>query len=479
MPIELRPYQQRGVADIRAAYAGGARSVLFALPTGGGKTFTFSYIAEGAAAKGNEVTIIVHRTELLRQASCSLAAIGLRHGIIAPDDRTRRILRAHVDRFERSWLDSGSHVRVASLQTLGRRLPSIQDRGGLIILDEAHHATAGTWRKILEAAPRARVLGVTATPTRTDGHGLGDVFDVLVQGPTIRELIDQGHLVQPKVYAPPMRFTLEGVHRRGGDFVPSELAALIDTPAVIGDAVEHYLRLARGLPAIAFCPSVKTAEDLAAEFRARGVRAACVHGEMDDDERDRLILGHGKVVDVLTSCDLISEGTDTVSAACAILLRPTESEALYLQQVGRVLRPAPGKAHALILDHVGNCLRHGMPDAHREWTLEGRKRSRGKAANDNEPALAVRQCPQCYAAHAPMPRCPACGYAYPAQAREIEQREGQLEEVDPELLEQQRRAKRVEVGKARTREDLERIAAERGYARGWVHKMMKLKGIAA
>lgn len=330
--IQLRPYQEAGVNDIRASYRDGARAVLFSLPTGGGKTFAFSYIAQSAAARGNSVLIVVHRKELLRQASCSLAALGVRHGLIAPAEKIGGVISAHLERVGQSFIDAAATVHVASVQTLVKRLDQWRDRFALVILDEAHHAVSGSFQAVVDAMPSAKILGVTATPCRLDGKGLGDVFDVLVEGPTIRDLIDQGNLVQPKVYAPPTSIDLSNVHRRGGDFVASELAEAMDKPVITGDAVAHYRRLCAGMPGIAFCASVAHAEHVAAEFRRSGISAACVHGGMDDGERDRLILGHGRTVQVLTSCDLISEGTDTVAAQAALLLRPTESESMYLQQ---------------------------------------------------------------------------------------------------------------------------------------------------
>lgn len=446
-------------------------------------TFAFSYIAQSAASRGNDVLIVVHRKELLRQASCSLAALGVRHGIVAPANKISPIISAHLERVGQSFIDAHATVHVASVQTLVKRLDKWADRFKLVILDEAHHAVSGSFQAVVDAMPSAKILGVTATPCRLDGKGLGDVFDVLVEGPTIRELIDCGHLVQPKVYAPPTNIDLSGVHRRGGDYVASELAEVMDRPVITGDAVAHYKRLCAGMPGIAFCASVKHAEHVAEEFRRAGISAACVHGGMDDGERDRLILGHGKIVQVLTSCDLISEGTDTVAAQAALLLRPTESESMYLQQVGRILRPMPGKTHAIVLDHVGNTLKHGLPDADREWTLEGRKKRGKGAANDNDPALAVRQCEQCYAAFAAsFKACPVCGHVLPVKERKLDQVDGELVEISAAkaAAERARIERRREIGRrvaeCTTLDELQALAGELGYASGWAwHRWNILK----
>lgn len=453
--MQLRPYQADAVAQLRAAYSSGKRAPLFCLPTGGGKTFVFSYVAQNAVARGNRVCILVHRQELLLQASRSLSAIGVKHGLIAP---------GHVQNRE--------PVQVASVQTLGRRIARQPFKFDLIIVDEAHHAVAGTWKRLIEAMPEARVLGVTATPVRSDGKGLSDVFDDLVIGPSVPTLIDMGFLVRPVVYAPPIAVDLAGVRRKGGDYDQRELASRMDKPTITGDAVAHYARHCPGKPAIAFCASVAHAQHVAQQFQAAGFKAKSIDGSMLDTERRQAIadLGNGQL-QVLSSCDIVSEGTDIPVVETAILLRPTQSLGLYLQQVGRALRPAPGKDRALILDHVGNCLRHGLPDDQREWTLDGLPRS-ARAANDNEPDVTVKQCEVCFAVFKPSLVCPACGHVHAVKERIIQQTEGELQEVDANLLRQQQRA---EVGKARTLEDLIEVAKRRGYNVRWAYNVFNAR----
>jgi DNA repair protein RadD len=453
--MHLRPYQADAVAQLRAAYSSGKRAPLFCLPTGGGKTFVFSYVAQNAVARGKRVCILVHRQELLLQASRSLTAIGVKHGLIAP---------GHVQNRE--------PVQIASVQTLGRRIAKMRYSFDLIIVDEAHHAVAGTWKRLIEAMPEARVLGVTATPVRSDGKGLSDVFDDLVIGPSVPTLIDMGFLVRPVVYAPPTAIDLSGVRRKGGDYDQRELATRMDKPTITGDAVSHYSKHSPGKPAIAFCASVAHAQHVAQQFKAAGFSARSIDGSMLDTERRQAVadLGSGQL-NVLTSCDIVSEGTDIPVVETAILLRPTQSLGLYLQQVGRALRPAPGKDRALILDHVGNCLRHGLPDDQREWTLDGLPRS-ARAANDNEPDVTVKQCEVCFAVFKPSLVCPQCGHVHAAKAREIRETEGELQEVDPALLRAQQKR---EVGQARTLEALIEVAKRRGYKIGWAHQIWRAR----
>lgn len=458
--ISLRPYQTAAVTDVRNAYLSKHHAPLLVLPTGGGKTIIFSHIAATTAQRGKKVIILVHRVELLRQTYEKLQWAGVHTGLVNPNYTP----------------DITAHVQVASVQTLARRLPFLKAfNPDLIVIDEAHHATAGTWRTCIEAVPTARVLGVTATPVRGDGKGLGihsgGIFDRLVSGPSVKELIALGFLVQPVVYAPTERLDLSGIRVKMGDYDKHELEVRVDKPKITGDAVAHYSKLCPGSPAVVFCISIAHAEHVAAEFRAAGYRAASVDGSMEDATRKKLLAGLGNgQVQVICSCDLISEGTDIPAVGCAILLRPTQSLGLYLQQVGRALRPCEGKDRAIILDHVGNCLTHGMPEDDREWSLEGiQKKKRGS----KEATIPVKQCPTCYAMHHPAPKCPACGHQYAAEVRQVEQVEGELQQITPEAAMRITKEKKREQGSAQTLEDLLRIEAQRGYKRGWAQHVWR------
>lgn len=460
--IKLRDYQRAAVDDLRASYASGNRRPLFVLPTGGGKTFVFSWIAGSACQRGGRVLILVHRQELLAQASASLGALGIGHGRIAP---------------RHPWVAS-SPVQVASVQTLVRRLARLDACGwapSLIIVDEAHHATAGSWRRVLDHWPQAHALGVTATPVRMDGAGLGDVFDDLIEGPQIADLIDGGHLVTPRVYAPPQVVDLAGVRTRAGDYARGEAAERMDRPRVTGDAVAHYRRICDGLPAIAFCVSVAHAEHVSQQFARAGIPAASLDGSMDDaTRRDRIdALASGRLR-VLTSCDIISEGTDIPVVSAAILLRPTRSTGLYLQQVGRVLRTAPNKSCAYVIDHVGNVARHGLPDDPREWSLDGTRTRGTRSADDGPPPPGT--CPACFGQYRVIPRpptaCPICGADLPKpvdRAERLEHDDGELREITEADRQAMRRARKREEAEAQTLDDLIALAKSRGYKPGWAH----------
>ena len=454
--IDLRDYQTDIVTAIRRAYGQGYKAPLLVAPTGSGKTVLFSYIAWQAAMKGNRTLILVHRQELLTQTSRTLGRFEVEHGLIAPGATLTEDL-----------------VQVASVQTLVRRLDRLTWTPTLIVVDEAHHTTADTGHgRILAHYDGARVMGVTATPERLDGKGLGvaagGFFDCLVEGPTVAALVEQGYLSKPVVYAPKTQLDLSGIRTLAGDFDKGALAAAVDRPTITGDAVAHYRTYCANAPTIAFCVSVAHAEHVAEAFSQAGYQAASIDGTLDDHTRRQRIddLGAGRL-NVLTSCELIGEGVDVPIVGGALLLRPTQSLALYLQQIGRALRIHDGKEKAVIIDAVGNVLRHGHPLEDRQWSLDAKPR-RQRKGQEQEDGERVKVCPECNAVHEPGPECPECGYQYPAKARRIEQVDGQLTEVKPH---DRRLAARREQAGCKTLEDLKALGAARGYHQKWAEKV--------
>lgn len=441
--VNLRPYQTDLVESIRSAYRQGVQRCLAVAPTGSGKTVVFSYIAQQSLSRLSKTLILVHRQELLDQTSRTLTAFGVPHGVIAAGRSS----------------DVTERIQVASVQTLVRRLDHVT-KPDLIVIDEAHHAIAGSWRKVIDRFGDARVLGVTATPERLDGKGLGSVFGRMIMGPKVVDLQADGHLSVAKYYAPTSA-DLSGVKNRGGDYDQQGLESIMDRPTITGDAVDHYARLAHGMPAIAFCVSIAHARNVAESFCRAGYDAATIDGTLSaQDRRDRVqMLGDGRL-SVLTSCEIINEGFDVPVVGAAILLRPTQSLGLHLQQIGRVLRPAAGKTHAVILDHAGNLARHGLAEDDRDWSLEDRPKKKSESGNAS---VAVRQCPECFCCHAPSEQsCPECGYEHEVQNREIEHVDGELVEFSRSAL-----TKQQEVWQAQSYEDLLRIQKTRGYKPGW------------
>lgn len=431
--IQLRPYQSRGIADIRQAFRT-ARRVLGVFPTGAGKTTIIASIVQDALAKGKRVVVMAHREELITQISDRLGLFGIRSAVIKagyPEDPTNR-------------------VQVASVQSLAGRMDR-HVRPDLLIVDEAHHALATTYQDIFNAWPAARVLGLTATPWRLDGRGLGEVFGALVVGPTVGELIEQGHLVRARVLGSTRGIDWSAVASRAGDFDVAALEKAVERSGLDGDAVRDFARMFpfKGT-AVAFCVSVAHAVMVAEAFNTAGIPAAVLTGSDKDAHRKRVIadLAAGKVR-VLCSVDVVSEGTDIPTVSAVILLRPTKSLSLFLQQVGRALRPAPGKDFAWIFDHAGNSLRHGHPESDRAWTLEAEAPAKlALTATEDGFSLAVRQCLSCYAIHPSAPVCPFCGTAHPVDDRIPKWRAAELRELAREELEAAEEAKRKAARKA-------------------------------
>jgi superfamily II DNA or RNA helicase len=415
--MNLRPYQQDAIDEVKLAFMNRNRRVLLVAPTGAGKTVMFSYIAKHAALKGNRIAILAHREELLDQISRTLTQFGVDHGFIAA----------------RRSVDPSKMVQVCGVHTLKNRAARIAWTPDLIVCDEAHHATAGSWARILEAYSDARVLGVTATPERLDGTGLGNVFTKMVRGPEIADLIAGGFLSPVKYYCPKIVNT-DGMKLRMGDYRHADVDKRVNNSKVTGEAVEWYRKLCDGSPAVAFCASIAHSEHVAQTFRAAGYRWTSLDSTMTSEARRAAVVGLGNgSLHGISSCDIISEGFDLPIVSTAILLRPTASLGLYLQQVGRVLRVAPGKTHATIIDHVGNCgstrggewiEKHGFAEDVREWSLEGRIKRAGAAP--------VRLCEECFAV-VPISAavCPQCGAVKPEpEIKPLPEADaGELEEV--------------------------------------------------
>lgn len=456
--ITLFPDQASLVDNVRAAMQSGFRAPLVVAPCGFGKTVLFSFFAKQANLKGKRVLILAHRDELLEQISGTLTQFEVRHSFISAD----------------RWYLPEHQTHVASVQSLVRRLDSIP-QPDFIIIDEAHHAIPeSSWGKVLKRFPRAWRLGVTASPQRLSGEPLSDLFDKMVLGPTTRKLIETGRLSGYRIFAP-SKPDLSAVHTRMGEYARGELAVAIDKPAITGSALEHYKKLAAGKRAIVFCVSVEHAKNVALEFKAAGVNATSIDGTMQKDARRGVVSDFREgALQVLTSCDIISEGFDLPAIECAIMLRPTQSLALWIQQSGRALRVFPGKSEAIILDHAGNTSKHGLPDEERAWSLDS---PIAAERNDDGESISVRICKQCFAAQPPNPTCVYCGFVFPVKIREVEERDGELVELTKEQLEKQKATRTAERTSSKSREDLIRLGRARGYksAERWADHILEAR----
>jgi len=412
----LRDYQAAVIVRAEQAIASGERCILIVAPTGAGKTVIAAAMAVDAARAGKRILFLVHRRELVVQASQKLHGADLDHGIVAAGFAAR----------------PGEAVQVASIATLHARavrsasmeLPAAD----LVFVDEAHHATARTWRRLIDAYPEAAIVGLTATPCRSDGRGLGAIFSTLVECPTIAELTTAGWLVPTTVYAPKPP-DLDGVRITGGDYDEAQLAERMDRPRLVGDVVEHWLRLADGRRTVVFAVNVAHAVHLSREFGRAGVAAAHLDGSTPLAERDALLaqLAAG-TLDVMVNCGVLTEGFDLPDIGCIVLARPTKSFGLYRQIVGRGLRPAPGKCRCVVLDHAGCTHEHGFIDAAIKWTLAPDRRAwlpaEGGSALLRPRVLAA--CPECSAARWEGQPCRACGWRPQPKAKAIPTIDGEL-----------------------------------------------------
>jgi DNA repair protein RadD len=357
--IQFRPYQETAIQSARDKIAGGCKRILLNSPTGSGKTIIAAGIVQRAVAKGKRVLFLAHRRELIHQTCAKLVEGGvLNFGVIMAGHRINH---------------AAAPVQVASIQTLVRReLPPAD----LVMVDECHRAASRSYLSVLANYPQAAVIGLSATPERLDGKGLDDIFHDMVVVATVPDLIEMGFLVKPTCYVGATA-DLSGVATRRGDYDEGQLAEAMDKPRLTGDIVANWLRLAKGRPTAVFAAGVEHARHITAEFVAAGIAAATVTGETPANEREAIIADwRAGFIQVCVNVFIFVEGFDFPELECVVLARPTQSVSLYLQAVGRVMRPSPDKTQAIIIDHAGCCQMHGQPHLHREWTLEGMAKKR-------------------------------------------------------------------------------------------------------
>lgn len=463
---KLRPYQQELKNQIYNHWNDHQHSnVLAVLPTGAGKTVFFSsIIAEHAGA----TCAVAHRQELVSQISLALARNKVRHRIIGPTNVVKMIVRLHMEEVGHSYYDPNSRHAVAGVDTLVRRgdkleswLPTVK----LWVMDEAHHVLQDNkWGKAVNMFPNARGMGVTATPSRADGCGLGShadgVFDKMFVGPSMRDLINMGYLTDYKLYAPPSSFrrdAIKKVSQTTGDFVASEVSKAVnesslvahDEKQIVGDVVRTYQKLLNGMLTVVFAPDVATATELEKQYNDAGIPAKCVHGAMSDAERINAVRKFkNREYLVLTSVAIFDEGFDCPAIEAVQDVSATESFGRFVQRAGRMLRLKDGKEFGRYVDHVGNIERHAVlvdhPEGtkielcHREWTLDRREKSGGKSEKS-----AVRACAACSGTYERyLKACPYCGEPIPepaaGQRSNVEWVDGDLHELDPDVLAQMR-----------------------------------------
>ena len=438
--MNLRPYQADLFNALRHSMATGHRRIMCVSPCGSGKSILIAKVIQSAALKNNTVLVLCHRREIIDQLTERLAPY--------------------------------PNATVGMVQTITRRLNQTPEPS-IIIIDEAHTAKSASYMRILEHFNRSYALYFTATPQRTDGKGFADIADDMVDSVSVRWLIDNGFLTPFEYYAPKTLLDASQLTVTAGEYDSKQATALLDKPKIYGDVLTCYRKYADGLKTIVYCSSVEHSEKTAQAFNDAGIPTAHIDGKTPKQTRADIIrkFRTGEIT-VLCNYSLIVEGFDVPDAGCVICLRPTQSLIVHIQSVMRCMRIADGKRRCVILDMVANYERHGLPDDDREWSLQDRKkRTRQKEQN----TVRARVCENCFRTYAGNGReCPYCGHTQPKTQAEIEADErAELERITAE----NRKQKRMEVGRAKTLEDLKRIAKERNYAPGWAYQMARAKHI--
>lgn len=432
--MELRPYQQELFDKVNSSFNSGNRRVLMVAPCGAGKTIIMAYMAMKAAKAGRYVWVILPRVEIKEQT---------------------------IETFKRCEIPL-DNIYIGLTITTANKLGKLH-KPDLILYDECHISVASTYWKISNSFPEAWIVGATASPIRTDDKPLGDLYQDIVEGVTVRWLIDNHYLAPYEYYS----VTVADVIGEDG----SELMK----PTVYGNVIENWLRLAGDKQTVIYCASVKHSMITAERFREAGIKAEHFDGSTPAAERKRLVdrFKAGEIK-VLCNCDLISMGFDMPDIGCVVLLRPTESTALYIQQSGRALRYKPGKV-AVIIDMVGNYQKFQLPDEPYEWSLESSPKKRKLI--DEEGNFTVRTCGNCFMVFKTAPVCPYCGCSYELKPRELKAHEDiELKRITAEEAEKaeiERKRKRMEVGMAKTLPELLAIAKERGYSPQWAYMILR------
>lgn len=362
--MHLRPYQSHLVKQCLDAI--NDKRVLLQLPTGGGKTIIFSSVAEDFILHGERVLVLAHRTELIDQAVAKLQSIAqCQVGVIKSGVKPTPAAPVHV----------------ASVQTLSKHIHTCP-QPDLIIIDEAHHATSSSYQKILKAFPDAYQLGVTATPCRLDGKGLKDIFDVLIKGPSVKELMAKGFLCKYKLFVSKNAMRTKGVRVKGGDYITKDVATLNPVTILSGNLVSNYRLHCQGKRCLVFAVNVDHSMAIAKRYNSHGIPAAHLDAESSSADRKATLdaFARGELM-VLSNVGLFTEGFDLPILDAVQIARPTKSLALWLQMVGRVLRPHKDKTHGIILDHTKNFKTLGLPDLARSWSLDGIKNSNNQNAS--------------------------------------------------------------------------------------------------
>lgn len=441
--FKLHSYQQALVDKARQSYLDGYKSPCVVAPCGAGKSVIIAEVVRMTTANKKRVLFLVHRSELIEQIKETL-------------------IKNEVDM---------DFVQLGMIQTIVRRLDKTK-KPSLIVTDENHHGMANSYRKIYDYYDDVLRLGFTATPIRLNGSGLGDVNDILLEEVDAEWLIENGFLSPYKYYAPKLIKTEYLKLNNLKEFSNSSINEAIDKNTIYGDVIKHYKDLADGEQAIAYCHNIVASKDTAEAFNNAGIKAMHIDAKTPKAERKDIIDQFRKgEVKVLANVDLIGEGFDVPDCSTVIMLRPTQSLSLFIQQSMRGMRFKKGKT-SIIIDHVDNISRHGLPDMKREWSLKVKKKSA-----ENE--VSIKQCLNCFAAYkSDLKECPLCGFKPIIKQSESEyeiDESATLEEINQEEFKMTLNFK--EPKDCKDMKEMYELAKSNGYKRGWAYHQGKLLGL--
>lgn len=497
MAIKLRDYQVDSLKKIYNSWKSGCRAPLLVLPTGAGKTSTFVYLDSKLVESDKICWIVVHKDDLVMQTSDTLSKMGIEHGIIGAGFSECLFYKTQI-------------VKIGTIGSkIKKKLKGQRNKAGnfdidrypkpdYTIVDEAHHSVAGTWAEFLAYYSKTRVLGVTATPERLDGKMLGKYsggfYDDLIIGPTMKELVIRGFLEKQKYFTPCSIDEKSIKTKSNGDFDEKEAAKILDKPKIINNTVGWYSKISPYEPAIAFCCNVKHAEDTAKEFNDSGYKAVALVGSLTYKQKKDILekLANGEI-HVVTSCEIISEGTDVPNVSTVILMRPTWSLTLYRQQTGRGARVAIDKRPKYIIDMVGNYFRHGSPLMDTDWQIEGQKKTK-KQRKEEIDNFKIKTCSNCFGSFELSDIknniCPNCGEIFGSKQRKITIVDGELQEIVWDELEEEMKVwherqnaedekRKKKEAKAKlwrsiysceSYEELAELVSEKNYKPAWIYR---------
>lgn len=474
MRFKPRPYQQKIIDDVRAELEKGNRRILIVLGTGGGKTVITTDITESCKKKGNSTMFICHRVELIDQA----------HNTFLKNDITPSFIAAN-----RKYR-SENKIQIASIGTLIKRIDEVINPN-VCFWDECHHQAAAQWAEIFKKFGKSVHIGLTATPIRLDGKPLGEFYDVMVQGPSTRWLMDEGYLVNYKYVAPSNFDKSQLKFTKKGEVTKASLEKAGFSKKIIGDNVKEYLQHAKGRRNIVFARNVEESLDIVRRYNEAGIRAVHLDGNTPTGVRRKALedFRNGEI-DVISNVDLFGEGVDVPVLEAISIVKVTASLSNFMQMCGRPLRPiyaegydletkegrlsaiaASSKPYAIILDHGDNFLQHQLPDTIRHWTLDSDSPIKNGSPKDDD-GLILKKCKRCFAPHLPALICPHCDYEYKADGKEIKIVAGELYLQNSDDF---RNAMKAQVRVVETFKELVNIEKELEHKVGWAEHQWKAK----